>query len=86
MIAEFPSAPMPEETQKEQLEELEHDFPKSIGRPATRALLVARYARLEGLTGVREVDIEQLHGAVPKATKIPRATLAEKGLSFADKQ
>lgn len=84
MITEFLSAPMPEETQKEQLEELEHDFPKSIGRPATNALLVAGYTRLEQLTRVREVVIKQLHGVGPKAIKILRAMLAEKGLSFDD--
>jgi pimeloyl-ACP methyl ester carboxylesterase len=86
MIAEFLSAPMPEETQKEQREELEHDFPKSIGRPATDALLVAGYTRLEQLTRVREADIKALHGVGPKAINILRATLAEKGFSFADRQ
>ncbi len=85
MISEFLSAPMPEETEQAQLEDLEHDFPKSIGRPATNALLVAGYTRLEQLTNVREVDIKQLHGVGPKAIKILRETLAAKGLSFADK-
>ncbi len=67
-------------------EELEHDFPKSIGRPATNALLAAGYTRLEQLTRVRAVDILKLHGVGPKAIRILSATLAEKGLSFADKQ
>jgi hypothetical protein len=62
----------------------ESDFPKSIGRPATGALLAAGYTRLEQLTRVREVDIKRLHGVGPKAINILRATLAEKGLSFAD--
>ena len=78
MISEFLSAPMPE-----QPEALEHDFPKAIGRPATNALLAAGYTRLEQLTRVREADIKQLHGVGPKAINILRATLAEKGLSFA---
>jgi pimeloyl-ACP methyl ester carboxylesterase len=86
MITEFLSAPMPEEPQKELREELEHDFPKNIGRPATDALLAAGYTRLEQLTRVREADIKALHGVGPKAIKILRATLAEEGLSFADRQ
>ena len=70
---------MPEETPKTQPE---HDFPKGIGRPATNALLVAGYTRLEQLTTVSEADIKQLHGVGQKAMTILRATLAEKGWSF----
>ncbi len=73
---------MSEKTPKTQSEEPEHDFPKSIGRPATRALLGAGYTRLEQLTKVSEADIKQLHGVGPKAVTILRATLAEKGWSF----
>lgn len=71
---------------KEQGEELGHDFPKGIGRPATRALLAAGYTRLESLTMVREDDIRQLHGVGPKVIKVLHEALAEKGLSFADNQ
>jgi len=67
-----------------QQDEPKTDFPKSIGRPATGALLAAGYTRLEQLTQVREADIKRLHGVGPKAIKILRETLAEKGLSFAD--
>ena len=73
---------MPEETPKTQPEKLEHDFPKSIGRPATSALLGAGYTRLEQLTTVSEAEIKQLHGVGEKAMTILRATLAEKGWSF----
>lgn len=69
---------------KSQPEELVHDFPKAIGQPATRGLLGAGYTRLEQLTKVSETDIKNLHGVGPKAIGILRATLAEKGLSFAD--
>lgn len=86
MITEFLNAPMPEKTQKEQREELEHDFPKGIGRPATGALLAAGYTRLEDLTMVREGDIKQLHGVGPKAIRVLNEALAEEGLSFADNQ
>lgn len=69
---------------KGQLKIMEHDFPKSIGRPATDALLAAGYTRLEQLASLKENDIKQLHGVGPKAIKVLRAALAEKGLSFAD--
>jgi hypothetical protein len=85
MITEFLSASMLEVTQPEQPEALEHDFPKNIGRPATDALLAAGYTRLEQLTRVRETDIKVLHGVGPKAIKILSSTLAEKGLSFANR-
>ncbi len=68
-----------------QHDEQAHDFPKGIGRPATGALLAAGYTRLEQLTHVTEADILKLHGVGPKAVRILRETLAEKGLSFADK-
>lgn len=85
IITEFLSASMPETIQPEQPEALEHDFPKSIGRPATNALLAAGYTRLEQLTKVRETDIKALHGVGPKAIKILSSTLAQKGLSFANR-
>ncbi len=82
MVTGFLDAPMPETGQTEQPGNAEHNFPKGIGRPATDALLAAGYTSLEQLTGVREVDIKQLHGVGPKAVKILRETLAEMGLSF----
>jgi pimeloyl-ACP methyl ester carboxylesterase len=89
MISEFLNAPESQETQPRQTlsqpDGQASDFPKSIGRPATNALVAAGYTRLEQLTQVREVDIKQLHGVGPKAITILRAALAEKGLSFADK-
>jgi uncharacterized protein YdhG (YjbR/CyaY superfamily) len=57
------------------------DFPK-IGAPATRALAAAGYAKLEQLTKVTEAELGQLHGMGPKAVRILRETLKEKGLSF----
>jgi len=69
---------MPDNTQPE------HDFPKSIGSPATNALLGAGYTRLEQLTQMTEADIQKLHGVGPKAINILREKLAEKGLSFVE--
>lgn len=60
-----------------------HDFPKGIGRPATNALLHAGYISLEQLTTVTAKQIADLHGVGPKAIRILKETLAQKGLSFA---
>jgi pimeloyl-ACP methyl ester carboxylesterase len=79
MVIDFLGAPMPEQPDKP-----ESDFPKSIGRAATGALLEAGYTHLEQLTTVREKDIQQLHGVGPKAINILRQSLADKGLAFAD--
>lgn len=59
------------------------DFPREIGQPATSALLVAGYSRLEQLTEITESDLKKLHGMGPKALGILRQTLEMKGLSFA---
>ena len=59
-----------------------HDFPRSIGKPAQRALLTAGYQRLSDLTSATEQDLLDLHGIGPKALGILRQTLAEQDLSF----
>jgi predicted flap endonuclease-1-like 5' DNA nuclease len=53
-----------------------------IGAPATGALRLAGYTRLDQLAGVPERDLAQLHGVGPKALRILREALAERGLSF----
>jgi hypothetical protein len=63
--------------------EPEHDFPRKIGQPATRALIAAGYTRLEQLTSVSEREVLKLHGMGPKALGILRDTLVEQGQSFA---
>jgi predicted flap endonuclease-1-like 5' DNA nuclease len=60
------------------------DFPKT-GRPAERALVNAGYTRLEQLTQVTEADLLKLHGMGPKAIRILREALAERGWSFKEK-
>lgn len=57
-------------------------FPKSIGKPAQRALLAAGYQQLQDLTSATEQDLLELHGFGPKALGILRETLAEQGLHF----
>lgn len=59
------------------------DFP-NIGSPARRALFAAGYTQLDQLTGITEADLLKLHGVGPKAVRLLRSALAERGLSFAD--
>jgi hypothetical protein len=59
------------------------DLPK-LGAPARRALIGAGYTRLEDLTKTRESEILRLHGMGPKAMRILRDALNERGLSFRD--
>ncbi len=57
------------------------DLPRGIDAPATRALHAAGYTRLEQLAGVPERELGQLHGVGPKALRIIREALEERGLS-----
>ncbi|GAA3391274.1 DNA-binding protein [Cryptosporangium minutisporangium] len=57
----------------------ESDFPKSIGRPATNALVAAGYTELNQLVGVPAKDLKKLHGMGPKALGILQAALTERG-------
>jgi predicted flap endonuclease-1-like 5' DNA nuclease len=59
-------------------------LPQGIGRPATRALEAAGYTSLEQLAQVNERDLLKLHGVGPKAVRVLREALAERGLTFAD--
>ncbi|MBK8030039.1 MAG: DNA-binding protein [Chloroflexi bacterium] len=57
------------------------DLPK-IGAPATNALNGAGYYRLEQLTQVTEAELMALHGFGPKALRILKEALAERGLAL----
>jgi len=61
-------------------EDVEHDFPRSIGRPATGALLHAGYTRLGQLDGVPARDVLALHGVGPKAFRLLQEALAAQGM------
>ena len=60
----------------------ESELPHSIGKPATQALVLAGYSRIEQLHGVSEKEIKQLHGIGANAIKTLKAVMTEKGLSF----
>ena len=62
------------------------DFPKALGRPATRALQTAGYECLSQLTAVTTKELLALHGFGPKGLRILRETLAERGETFADER
>lgn len=62
--------------------EIEHEFPRSIGKPAQRALLTAGYQQLQDLTSATEQELLSLHGFGPKALGILRETLAAQGMRF----
>ena len=62
---------------------LTKNFPK-MSQPAVRALATAGYTHLEQLDGVSGKEILNLHGMGPKAFKILREALKEKGLRFAE--
>jgi predicted flap endonuclease-1-like 5' DNA nuclease len=57
------------------------NLPK-IGQPATQALEAAGVTRMEQLCEWREKDLLKLHGVGPKAIRILKEVMAEKGLSF----
>ena len=59
----------------------ENDLPK-IGAPATRAVNAIGILSLEQFTKYSEDEIIQLHGVGPKAVRILKAALKERGLAF----
>lgn len=57
------------------------ELPK-LSAPANRALEEAGYHRLEQFSEVTEEELLKLHGVGPKAIRMLREFLEEKGLSF----
>lgn len=61
----------------------ESDLPATFGAPARRALVNAGITRLEQLSRVSERELLKLHGMGPRAVRLLRDILAERGLGFA---
>jgi hypothetical protein len=61
-----------------------HQWPRGIGAPAARALAQAGYTHIDQLHGVASTELLKLHGVGPKAIRVLREALAERGLAFAD--
>jgi DNA repair protein RadC len=59
-------------------------LPANIGRPATAALTLAGYDRLERLDGASARELLRLHGVGPTAIERLRAALAASGRSLRD--
>ena len=57
------------------------ELPK-IGKPAAQAFKLAGYTKLEQFDGVSEAELLKLHGIGPKAIRLLRAALEERGLSL----
>jgi hypothetical protein len=60
------------------------DLPRSLGRPAIRALAVGGLVRIDQFSEVRESDLRRMHGVGPKAIDGLRRLLAAGGRTFAD--
>ncbi|MCF6746215.1 DNA-binding protein [Blastococcus sp. KM273128] len=60
------------------------DLPRAIGRPALGALRAAGINRLSEVGRLREEDLLALHGVGPRAVRLLRAELAERGLDLTD--
>jgi predicted flap endonuclease-1-like 5' DNA nuclease len=60
------------------------EFPRSLGKVATRELAVNGITRYEQLTERTERELLDIHGVGPKAIRILREELAARGLSLRD--
>jgi hypothetical protein len=60
------------------------DLPAAIGRPALGAWRAAGIDRLSEVARCREGELLALHGVGPKAVRLLRAELAERGLRLAE--
>jgi hypothetical protein len=58
------------------------DLPRTIGRPATQALVGAGIDTLAALAEVSEAELRAMHGVGPKAVRILGEALAASGRSF----
>lgn len=59
------------------------EFPRAIGRVATRQLAAAGYVRFDQLAGASRASLLSIHGVGPKAIRILGEELALRGLAFA---
>ncbi|MFF2493428.1 hypothetical protein [Agromyces sp. NPDC058064] len=58
------------------------EFPRTIGRVATRELAAHGYRTLAQLARSSERELLAIHGVGPKATRILGEELAARGLAF----
>lgn len=60
----------------------EHNLPANIGRPATRALLLAGITNLDQVAGRTQEELLDLHGVGPKAVRLLGEELEKVHLNF----
>jgi len=58
------------------------EFPRSIGKVATRELAGAGYTRFEHLTRVLKKSLRAIHGIGPKSVNILEEELKKRGLGY----
>lgn len=58
------------------------EFPRSIGKVATRELALSGYTRFKHLTRVSRKSLLAIHGVGPKAVDILEEEMKNKGLEF----
>ncbi|MGI9822928.1 hypothetical protein [Agromyces sp. Marseille-Q5079] len=58
------------------------EFPRSIGRVATRELAINGFTTFAQLAEVRDRDLLAIHGVGPKAVRLLAAELAARRLGF----
>lgn len=61
-------------------------FPRAIGRPASRALIEVGLTDYAALAARQRADVAALHGVGPKALGVLDAELAARGMGWADAQ
>lgn len=59
------------------------EFPRAIGRVATRQLAAAGYVRFDQLAGASRATLLSIHGVGPKAIGVLAEELTRRGLAFA---
>jgi predicted flap endonuclease-1-like 5' DNA nuclease len=75
---------MAEERMKAVVEPSEPSDLPNIGRPATRALAQIGVRNVEQLAAYTEEDILALHGVGPRAIRVLRPVMEERGIRFQD--
>ncbi|GAA4033700.1 hypothetical protein GCM10022247_68430 [Allokutzneria multivorans] len=60
------------------------EFPRAIGKVATRELAANGYTTFDQLTKVSAKELLGIHGVGPKSIRILGEELAARGQSFAD--
>ncbi|RZU60816.1 helix-hairpin-helix domain-containing protein [Zhihengliuella halotolerans] len=60
------------------------DLPNELGKTAPRELLLAGIDSLAKISEHSERELLAVHGVGPKAIRILRAALADRGLTFSD--